>query len=74
MNWHKIVIRLLEKQEGCDDIDAMRKFDSIQEIAFPSSERHNDMGQVLKYLVEHDSQHAFKELFGVEGKTAELPD
>ncbi|KZC08873.1 RWD domain-containing protein 2A [Dufourea novaeangliae] len=71
MNWHKIIIRLLEK-EDCQDIDSMRKFSNFQEIAFPSSERHNDLGQLLKYLTDLNLQYAFKELFGLEGKFGEI--
>lgn len=70
MSWHKILVRLLEKEEDCESVDISRKFDNFQEVAFPTSERHNDMGEVLKYLAEHRSQHAFKELFGIEGKFA----
>lgn len=72
MNWHRILIRLLEKEEDCKDIDSARKFDDFHEISFPTSEKHNDMGQLLKYLTERKLQHAFKELFGVEGKSTEL--
>ena len=74
MNWHRILIRLLEKEEDCKDIDSTRKFNDFQEISFPTSEKHNDMGQLLKYLTERKLQHAFKELFGVEGKSTELLD
>ena len=74
MNWHRILIRLLEKEEDCKDIDSTRKFNDFHEISFPTSEKHNDMGQLLKYLTERNLQHAFKELFGVEGKSAELLD
>lgn len=69
MNWQKILIRLLEKEENHSGVDSMRKFSDFREISFPTSERHNDMGQVLKYLKEHEVQYAFKELFGIEGKT-----
>lgn len=74
MNWHRILIRLLEKEEDCKNIDSVRKFNNFQEISFPTFERHNDMGQLLKYLTEHKMQHAFKELFGIEGKSTELPN
>ncbi|XP_053989182.1 RWD domain-containing protein 2A [Hylaeus anthracinus] len=72
MNWHRILIRLLEKEENCKD--DVQKFQDFQEISFATSERHNDMGQLLKYLTEHKSQHVFKELFGIDGKTSELPE
>lgn len=67
MNWQRILIKLLEKEENCN-VNSMRKFADFQEVSFPTTERHNDMGQLFKYLTEHDCQHAFKELFGMEGK------
>ncbi|KOC64432.1 RWD domain-containing protein 2A [Habropoda laboriosa] len=74
MNWHKILVKLLEKEEDCKDIDIMRKFNNFQEISFPVSECSNDMSQMLKYLIEHKSQYAFKQLFGIEGRLPELLD
>ncbi|XP_077278381.1 RWD domain-containing protein 2A [Temnothorax americanus] len=74
MNWHRILIKLLEKEEDCNDVDRMRKFTDFQEISFPTTERHNDMGQLLKYLTDRDCQHAFKELFGIEGKFSKFSD
>jgi len=74
MNWHRILIKLLEKEEDCNNVDSMRKFTDFQEVSFPTTERHNDMGQLFKYLTDHDCQHAFKELFGIEGKFSKLSD
>lgn len=73
MNWQKIMLKLVEEEKDCTDMmDIMRKFSNFQEIFFTTSGRHNDMSQVLKYLIEHKSQHAFKELFGTEVKCTEL--
>ncbi|CAL1685474.1 unnamed protein product [Lasius platythorax] len=74
MNWHRILIKLLEKEEDCNDVDSMRRFTDFQEISFPTTERHNNMGQLLKYLTDHNCQHAFKELFGIEGKFSKFSD
>ncbi|XP_050451854.1 RWD domain-containing protein 2A [Cataglyphis hispanica] len=74
MNWHRILIKLLEKEEDCNDVDSMRRFTDFQEVSFPTTERHNDMGQLLKYLSDHNCQHAFKELFGIEGKFSKFSD
>lgn len=74
MNWHRILIKLLEKVEDCNDVDSLRKFTDFQEVSFPTTERHNDMGQLLKYLTDHNCQHAFKELFGIEGKFSKFSD
>ncbi|XP_066595621.1 RWD domain-containing protein 2A [Prorops nasuta] len=71
MNWHKILVKFIETFEMVDNKDAicMRKFSDFEEVSFPSSDRHSDMGQLLKYLTKHNCQHAFKELFGIEGKS-----
>lgn len=74
MNWQKILIRLLEKEDQCKRIESCRKFCNFEEISFPTTERHNDMGQLLNYLAEHDTQYAFKELFGIEGRSGKLLD
>lgn len=69
MNWQRILIKFIEKDfEPTEDMSKYRKFSDFQEICFPVSERHNDMGQLFKFLTEHDLEHAFKELFGIEGK------
>lgn len=73
MSWQKILLKLVEEEKNCKDmIDIMRKFSNFQVILFTTSGRHNDMSQVLKYLMEHKSQHVFKELFGIEAKCTEL--
>lgn len=70
MNWHKILIKLIEDEILNDEknINSMRKYHNFQEISFPSSDRHNDMGQLLTYLTDHQSQHVFNEIFGIKGK------
>ncbi|XP_071874057.1 RWD domain-containing protein 2A [Bombus fervidus] len=73
MSWQKIILKLVEEEKDCEDMmDIMRKFSKFREIFFTTSGRHNDMSQVLKYLMEHKSQHAFKELFGTEVECTEL--
>lgn len=73
MNWQKILLKLVEEEKDCKDMmDIMRKFSDFREIFFTTSGRHNDMSQVLKYLMEHKSQHVFKELFSIEDKCSEL--
>ncbi|XP_060830348.1 RWD domain-containing protein 2A [Bombus pascuorum] len=73
MNWQKIILKLIEEEKDCENtMDIMRKFSNFREIFFSTSGRHNDMSQVLKYLMEHTSQHAFKELFGTEVRCTEL--
>lgn len=72
MNWHRILVKYRETAEFMNSpINDCRKFVDFQEISFPISDRHNDMGQLLKYLTQHDSQHVFKHLFGIEGKSSD---
>ncbi|KAK0159011.1 hypothetical protein PV328_009943 [Microctonus aethiopoides] len=73
MNWHKILLKLIE-QENLDtgEMNNKRKFDGFHQISFITTDKHNDMGQLLKYLTEHDCQYVFKDFFGVEGKLREL--
>lgn len=69
MNWQKILVKLKEDAVlDNDSLDSHRKFSTFQEISFPSSDRHNDMGELYKYLARHGVQYAFKEYFGIEGK------
>jgi len=69
MNWQRILVKFMEKEfDPTNDLNLYRKFSDFQEICFPTSERHNDMGQLKKYLTEHDVDYAFKELFGIEEK------
>lgn len=51
--------------------NVQRKFCDFQEISFPSTERHNDMTQVIKYLKEYELEYAFKEIIGLEAKTSQ---
>ena len=64
-NWKKINVRFQE--EG-----PIRKFKGFSELAFVKSlesrDYHMDMGEFFNFLVEHDSDHMFKELFGIDKK------
>lgn len=68
LKWQKITLKLVEKEQDCKDINAIRKFKNFEEILFAIEGRQNNMGHMLKYLVDHESQHTFRELFGIEGK------
>ncbi|XP_012268251.2 RWD domain-containing protein 2A isoform X1 [Athalia rosae] len=71
MNWQKILVKYKEDESlENNNLDNHRKFSTFQEISFPSSDRHNDMGELYRYLTEHNVQYVFKELFGLEGKPA----
>ena len=68
-NWKSIACRRKEIIES-RDIDANRKIQGFQELAFDTHgtrQTHMDMGQFLDYLRTHGLEYMFKELFGVEG-------
>lgn len=47
------------------------KFNGFEEVVFTNSGtkfNHMDMGELLKYMDEHEVGYIFKELFGVESK------
>lgn len=71
MNWKRIFCKITEE---CQDKENFLKFKNFQEIAFQingNRYNHMDMGELNKFLKEHDCAYIFKELFGVEGKTNE---
>lgn len=73
LNWQKILVKLKEDEPlQNDNLDSHRKFSTFQEIAFPSYDRHNNMGELYKYLTEHDVQYVFKDYFGIEGKPSSI--
>lgn len=71
MIWQKIGIKHIEKEKATNnkDIDNLRKFKTFEELIFPVTEGGSRMGRLLNYLTEHQSQHIFKEYFGMEGKS-----
>ncbi|KAK9305652.1 hypothetical protein QLX08_003424 [Tetragonisca angustula] len=68
LKWQKITLKLVEKEQDCKDINAIRKFENFEEILFAVEGRQNNMGKMLKYLADHETQHTFRELFGIESK------
>lgn len=82
MNWHRIVVKFIEKDyDPIDDLNVYRKFTDFEELCFANCDRttghtstlnfKNDTSQFLKYLIKHDLEHAFKELFGIDAKCTE---
>ncbi|XP_043519120.1 RWD domain-containing protein 2A isoform X2 [Frieseomelitta varia] len=70
LKWQKITLKLIEKEQDCKDINAIRKFENFKEILFTNDGRQNNLGQMLKYLADHESQHTFRSLFDIESKMA----
>lgn len=71
MTWKRIFCKLTEE---CNDKENFLKFKDFQEIAFQINGNrcnHMDMGELNKFLKEHQCAYIFKELFGVDGKSNE---
>lgn len=69
MNWKKIVVKKIE-----DYPDGFaKKFTGFEEISFQSSgnrgsDHHMDMGELYKYLTDHDCSYVFVDYFGISGR------
>ena len=75
-NWKSITCRKKEVVPDTD-VDSQRKIVGFRELAFETHgprQNHMDMGQFLEYLRQHDLEHMFKILFGVEGRHASSND
>ncbi|KAJ9601056.1 hypothetical protein L9F63_000791 [Diploptera punctata] len=76
MNWKKIMCKKKEITNiNSNSIDSLRKFPTFQEISFDcgkskSMEYHMDMGELYRYLAEHNCSYVFKDYFGVDGRTS----
>ena len=72
-NWKSIACRLREVEPSLDS-PTHHRIQGFGEISFDMHGHrgnHMDMGQFLDYLRQHRLQHVFKELFGVEGHSAD---
>lgn len=63
MTWQKIMCKVTEDAKS-------RRFQTFQEVPFQthgSRSNHSDLGELYKYLQQHQLEFIFKELFGIEG-------
>lgn len=71
MNWKRIFCKV---DEHCkDEKEGFLKFKHFEEVVFQNNSikcNHMDMGELYKYLEDHESGYIFKDLFGVEAKTS----
>lgn len=68
MPWKRIFCKVTEEFIGEEDF---KKFDKFEEVGFQSSSArgtHMDVGELSKYLNNHNCLYIFKDLFGVEPK------
>lgn len=71
MNWKKIYCKIIE--EDTDGLEEQfRKFQGFSEVVFRNTGvkcTHMDMGELLRYLEEHQVSYIFNEIFGLEAKS-----
>ncbi|KAB7504901.1 RWD domain-containing protein 2A [Armadillidium nasatum] len=75
-NWQKILCKKHEENKVNlhEDIQTLRRFEKFRELGPDSNIRikgsgfHVDMGDLFRYLEEHESGYMFEEFFGVSGK------
>ncbi|XP_073445765.1 RWD domain-containing protein 2A [Dendrobates tinctorius] len=75
-NWKHISCKHTESVHVTDSMDALRLFQSFEELIFEAhgdyglrNDYHMDLGQFFEYLRLHQSEHIFQILFGIEGKS-----
>ncbi|XP_073482976.1 RWD domain-containing protein 2A isoform X2 [Aquarana catesbeiana] len=74
-NWKHISCKHAETMEVTSTIDNLRLFSSFDELIFAAhgdyglrNDYHMDLGQFFDYLKQHQSEHIFQILFGIEGR------
>ncbi|XP_044747908.1 RWD domain-containing protein 2A [Coccinella septempunctata] len=68
MPWKRIFCKVTEEFNGEEDF---LKFNKFEEIGFQNNSSrgtHMDVGELSKYLNQHNCSYIFKDLFGVEAK------
>jgi hypothetical protein len=73
MNWKRIFCKISEQCQ--DSGDGFLKFRTFEERVFQNSSikcTHMNMGELYKFLDEHDCGYIFKDIFGVEVKPGPL--
>lgn len=75
-NWKHISCKHTETVEATGTIDNLRIFVSFEELIFTAhgdyglrNDYHMDLGQFFDYLKQHQSEHIFQILFGIEGRS-----
>ncbi|XP_029451382.1 RWD domain-containing protein 2A [Rhinatrema bivittatum] len=74
-NWKHISCKHTESVEADGKVEELCLFPAFEELMFEAhgdyglrNDYHMDLGQFLEYLKQHQSEHIFQILFGVEGK------
>ncbi|XP_068137656.1 RWD domain-containing protein 2A isoform X3 [Hyperolius riggenbachi] len=75
-NWKHISCKHSESVEATGLLDNLRLFSSFEELTFAAhgdyglrNDYHMDLGQFFEYLKQHQSEHIFQILFGIEVKS-----
>ncbi|XP_066468579.1 RWD domain-containing protein 2A [Tiliqua scincoides] len=76
-NWKHISCKHIESGEIERNEDNLHLFHTFKDLQFQAhgdyglrNDYHMDLGQFLEFLKEHQSEHVFQILFGVEGKSS----
>ncbi|XP_044865594.1 RWD domain-containing protein 2A isoform X2 [Mauremys mutica] len=74
-NWKHISCKHVESTETEGNGDKLHLFRTFEDLQFQAhgdyglrNDYHMDLGQFLEFLKQHQSEHIFQILFGVEGK------
>lgn len=70
MNWKRIFCKVTEECKG--DREGFLKFTNFREAIFQNNSikcAHMDLGELHKFLEQHNCDYIFKDLFGVDSKT-----
>lgn len=70
MNWKRIFCKINEECKD-EDKETFLKFSTFEEKTFQNSNlkcNHMDMGELHKFLENHNCDYIFKDLFGVDSK------
>nr|XP_033795568.1 RWD domain-containing protein 2A isoform X2 [Geotrypetes seraphini] len=74
-NWKHISCKHTESTESEGKVEELHLFPTFEELIFEAhgdyglrNDYHMDLGQFLEYLKQHQCEHMFQILFGIEGK------
>lgn len=77
MNWKKIMcVKKETEQVRSNPEEPFRRFDQFREVSFEGGGKvrgrdyHMDFGAFYRFLCDNNCEYAFKNIFGIDGKTA----
>ncbi|XP_043921884.1 RWD domain-containing protein 2A isoform X2 [Protopterus annectens] len=80
-NWKHISCKHTETIEAVENVVEHRLFEAFEELTFEAhgdyglrNDYHMDLGQFVEFLKEHNCEHVFQILFGLDAKSAKNVD